>query len=318
MKPGISVILCCHNSEKKIAATLEHLAIQEPLAGGSWEVILVDNVCTDNTVNLARKVWDERKLPAPLRVIREEKPGLSNARLAGINVAEHSLSCFCDDDNWLHANYLALAFTHMEHHAETGVLGGRGIAYADTFIPAWFNDRQAIYACGPQASRSGEPTTRWLWGAGMVVRTAYIRALYAAGFRHLNEDRKLDSLSSGGDTEICFWHLITGKKLWYDDNLLFTHWITRDRLTTEIADRMEKQHDISYHNLAPYFPLVYGDQYIGRNKISVFLQALRMKSKGEDISPLAVHLRPFFDSALGPATREVLRKASKFRSSNKA
>jgi glycosyltransferase involved in cell wall biosynthesis len=314
---GISVIICCYNSENRIVATLEHLTLQQ--VQGHWEVILVDNGCTDQTVAIAKRHWVEKKEPAPLRVVREEKAGLSHARKAGIQAATLELLCFCDDDNWLHPGYLDRALQIMTADPEIGVLGGRGIAYSDGFLPDWFNSRQDLYACGPQAEKSGELIERkWLWGAGMILRRKYLLALFDAGFQHINEDRKAGRLSSGGDTEICLWHLITGKKLWYDDDLVFTHWIARERLTEEIANQMEEEHDRSYHNLAPYFPLIYGTQYQNRNKLLLLLQALRMKARKENIAPLATQLRPLFDAVLDPATLRIIQQTRHFSKTNKA
>ena len=56
-KIDISVIICCYNSENRIVPTLEHLS-RQTLGQLSCEIILVDNNCSDGTIDLAKKTWD--------------------------------------------------------------------------------------------------------------------------------------------------------------------------------------------------------------------------------------------------------------------
>jgi glycosyltransferase involved in cell wall biosynthesis len=315
MTPGISVVICCYNSGNKIIPTLEYLAKQEIPKSISWELILVDNCCTDDTISLAKQKWED--LPSsqkpPLVVIEEKKPGLSNARKTGIYSSQYDIICFCDDDNWLQKDYLRIAFENMASNENIGILGGQGIPISDHPIPEWFFPIQENYACGPLAGKSGDISEKtWIWGAGMVLRNSYMRKLYEAGFTQINSDRKGESLSSGGDSEICYWHLITGKKLWYNDKLIFHHYITPERLTKEFAERTRLEHEMSYNALHPYFPLVYPNPYRNRNRIALFAAAILSILKGKDGRFIFVLLRPWFNSRLNKRTLEIMESINKF------
>ncbi|HLO83265.1 MAG TPA: hypothetical protein VK166_20020, partial [Chitinophagaceae bacterium] len=155
----------------------------------------------------------------------------------------------------------------------------------------------------------------WIWGAGMVLRNSYMRRLYQAGFSHINSDRKGESLSSGGDSEICYWHLITGKKLWYNDKLIFHHYISAERLSKEFSERIIKEHELSYNALHPYFPLIYPNPYRNKNKIALFADAVLSILKRKDGRFMFVLLRPWFDSRLNKQTLKIMKSMKYFSAS---
>src|SRR6185437_15848637 len=114
MAPGISVIICCFNSAKRLAPTLEHLYKQKNIPLSSWEVIVVNNCSTDDTAPVAAQIWDSFPSHKPdFRVVDEQTPGLSSARQRGIDESRYGFVVFCDDDNWLDENYLSIALNIM-------------------------------------------------------------------------------------------------------------------------------------------------------------------------------------------------------------
>lgn len=316
IRPGISVVICCYNSEKRIIPTLEHLANQDTNPELLWEVILVNNGCTDNTVEVASAAWPRlgSSDKPTLHIVEEQTPGLSSARKAGIFAARYNIICFCDDDNWLDQHYLTTAVEIMNSNQDIGVLAGKGIAVSEQSLPDWFAEHEVSYACGELAERSGDVTKRtWVWGAGMILRNAYIRKLYTTGFTQIADDRKEESLSSGGDTEICYWHILTGKRLWYDNRLIFRHQISPARLTKEGSENLFRAHEISFNQLKPYFPLIFFNDVERQNKLIIFLKALRMVLLKQEGSQLFVHVSPIFDSFLDPRTIMIRKLAVKFK-----
>jgi len=57
--------------------------------------------------------------------------------------------------------------------------------------------------------------------------------LYNSGFESFCSGRKERLLLAGDDSEICIWHLLIGKKLWYDESLFFHHFIIKSRLSKD-------------------------------------------------------------------------------------
>ena len=60
LENGISVILCCHNSEGVLMPSIRALSSQVLPDLTPCEVILVDNNCTDRTVELAMANWESK------------------------------------------------------------------------------------------------------------------------------------------------------------------------------------------------------------------------------------------------------------------
>src|SRR5687767_6070519 len=121
---GVSVIICCYNSASRISETLRHLANQNVPSGIHWEVILVDNGSTDNTQEVAQNFWIVECSSVPLKIVREEKPGLSHARERGITESRYDIIIFCDDDNLLCDTYIQRASYVMASDNRIGIAGG--------------------------------------------------------------------------------------------------------------------------------------------------------------------------------------------------
>ena len=222
----ISVIICCYNSEERIKDTLAHIAKQK-VGNLLYEVVLIDNNCTDRTAQVAMDFWvDSMNMVIPLSIISETKAGLSNARRSGVFSAKGKLIVFCDDDNWLQDDYLAFGYSIMMSNQTIGVLGGLGIPVFQDEAPNWFSTFQGSYAVGCQALSSGDISSRgYVWGAGCFLRRETMNNLYHSGFISLCSGRKEGILLAGDDSEICKWHLWIGKKLCYNEQLIFKHYI---------------------------------------------------------------------------------------------
>ncbi len=229
--PGVSVIVCCYNSAKRLPETLRHLAQQQVPSDIPWEVIVVNNASTDDTVAVAKKEWQQYHLDIPFSIVDQPKPGLSYARDKGFETAQYEYCLFCDDDNWLNKDYVRIAFETMESDAMIGVLGGQGEAVLETQIHPWFESVKSVYAVGAPAKFAGEVNR--VYGAGMTIRKSQYTSLIKSSFSTLLSDREGESLSSGGDTELCFALRLRGKKIWFNPELKFYHFIPTSRLEKE-------------------------------------------------------------------------------------
>ena len=172
-KSGVSVIICCYNSSERLPETLKHLAMQVVPHDISWEIIVVNNVSTDNTSEIAETEWRKYDHPfVKFRIIDEKKPGLSFARKKGAEEASYTYLIFCDDDNWLDPSYINNAFTILGNDSEIGALGGKSTATTDdNGFPEWFKSKQNGFAVGAQSLIQGDVSqTCSLWGAGLVTK----------------------------------------------------------------------------------------------------------------------------------------------------
>lgn len=235
---GFSIIVCCYNSAPLLPATLCCLSkLKRPDAYGV-EIILVDNRSTDDTAATARGLWDGFGRPFVMTVVGEPAAGLSFARQRGIATSRYDYLLFCDDDNWLDPEYLIRAAEVLESVPMIGMLGGLGTPHYE-HIPSYWPPDFYIYGSGPQAPDSG-PTAK-LHGAGVILAKKAFDRLHLAGFQFCLTDRKGDSLSSGGDYELCYAVKMAGFLIWYDEKLLFSHFISADRLTRSYTRRFIRE-----------------------------------------------------------------------------
>ena len=251
MKPqGVSIIICCHNGATRLPETIRHIALQRVPAYVPWELVIIDNGCTDNSALVARMEWQKHRVNTYMRIVKEPALGLSYARSRGFKEARYEYMVLCDDDNWLDENYVARVFSLLSENPNIGAVGGLGKLLFEV-EPATV-ELSYIFAAGPQAPQSGKVMDNKVYGAGCVIRYSAYEKIVANGFRSLLTDRKGKELTSGGDYELCLAIAILGYDIWYDDQLRFTHFITRERLTWEYFLRYAVESSKCFNVIASY------------------------------------------------------------------
>lgn len=257
MERGISIVICCYNSELRIPKVLTCLQNQKFKYQIDWEVLVVDNASTDRTGAVARECWT---LPdVKLRVVNEPNPGISHARRRGFEDAHFEIISFVDDDNWVEDEWVRKVYDTMYSDSEIAILGGNGTAAFDEDPPAWFSSFERSYAVGPQGSSSGERTTS-LYGAGLNIRKSTWDNLQENGFKFQLTGRKGNLISSGEDSELCLAVILSGQKLFYRSDLTFYHFMPSGRLTWEYLVKLTGSFSRAETILEVYGSLTNGDR----------------------------------------------------------
>jgi len=238
---GVSVIICCYNSASRLPQTLAHLNKQVVPEDFFWEIILVNNASSDNTVEYAKSVWQENQpVNASCRVVDELCPGQMFARKKGAREAKYECLIFCDDDNLLDENYVYLSWQVMGKDKMIGAAGGQNVPVTnvDTY-PDWFEEYKDKYAIGIPAEESGDVTHRgFVLGAGLITRRTLFLQVFDDRYPSLLNGRNGEKLTTGDDFEYCKRLLLWGFTLYYDKHLKLKHFIPAERLTTDYRDRL--------------------------------------------------------------------------------
>jgi glycosyltransferase involved in cell wall biosynthesis len=109
----ISVVVPVYNEEKYIENCIKSLLQQEELPG---EIIIVDNNCTDRTIEIAKKY--------PVRIVTERKQGMIHARNKGYDEAIHDIIAQTDADTQLPPDWTKkIQKLFMQHEDVVAVSG---------------------------------------------------------------------------------------------------------------------------------------------------------------------------------------------------
>ena len=243
--PRLSVILCTYNPRLDLLERALRALAGQTLPQDAAEVIVVDN-------NSAPPVPAEsvtRWRPGA-RLIREPRQGLSFARAAGIAAASAPVLCFVDDDNVLHADYLAQAVRIADARPDVGAFGGKAHGELERAVNSGFRAFLPYFGVRDYGDEPiiGEGDAWGPWepiGAGMCVR----RAAAAAFAESVSGDgraaalgRSGASLMSGEDSLFTRIAHQMGLRAGYFPELELTHVITAPRLTYKYLARLMEGH----------------------------------------------------------------------------
>lgn len=271
---GLSVIICCYNSVLRLPNTLKYLASQQVPAHIYWEVVIVNNACTDNIEEVALTEWLKYSLPnVECKVVYEPNPGLNNAREKGVKESKFEYLIFCDDDNWLCKDYLYKVNSLFESMPEAGMIGGVGEAVFESEPPQWFLKMEGFgYAVGTEKRNTGYVHS--VYGAGMAIRKSTFLSIINKGISFLVTDRKGKSLSSGGDSELSLLINLAGKKVYLDTALTFKHFLPAKRLEWKYYLKLRRSFGKADAYLKLYNKVLLPDKFVNQ-KENVLKHVLR-------------------------------------------
>lgn len=203
----VSVVIPTHNPRiDYLRRVLDALRLQRmPLA--EWELLIVDNASTNPVAPQLDLAWHPQG-----RVIREERLGLTAARLAGFAAARGGVIVLVDDDNVLAPDYLAVATRLAREHPALGAWSGNVELVLEPGVtppPVAWRSYLTERICR-QASVSTDPghNDSTPWGAGMCVRRSLATAYRRRSLENpdlLRLDLTGAQLVYGGDTDIAYY-----------------------------------------------------------------------------------------------------------------
>jgi glycosyltransferase involved in cell wall biosynthesis len=172
----------------------------------------------------------------PIRLVREDRAGLSNARNKGVAEAAGRYICWTDDDVVLDPEWLAGYWAAFKRHPEAAIFGGRIEPILQAPTPAWFeklrgewpvNILLAMRDFGDESRRLDFPSGVIPFGANFAIRTAeQRRVLYEPGLGVSPNHRRV-----GEEAEVIFRLLSGGATGWWVPGSKVSHIISTERQT---------------------------------------------------------------------------------------
>jgi len=111
--PIISVVVPMYNVEKYIETCIESILNQ---SFQQFEIICVDDGCSDNTLNVLKQFDDPR-----IRLIRQKNMGLAAARNTGINACRGLYVALLDSDDFWASDKLIKHYYHLSRDSKLGL-----------------------------------------------------------------------------------------------------------------------------------------------------------------------------------------------------
>ena len=269
--PALTVIVCTHNPRADcIGETLDSLRnLAAPVDGSAWELIVVDNASREPLEGRLDLSWHP-----DARVVREDRLGLSHARVRSFREARGEILLYVDDDNILGTQYLLEVIAAFAANPQLGAVGGRVLPRYEVDPPAWFHEGGFSLACRdlgdePIVARWDEKSDRAYpecapIGAGMALRReaygAYVDAASCDPVR-LALGRKGTDLASGEDNVMILTILGKGWDVAYLPQLHIDHIIPAARLTEAYMTRYAASSNrtwvivLGLHGIRPWQPI---------------------------------------------------------------
>jgi glycosyltransferase involved in cell wall biosynthesis len=238
----ISVIICSHNPrEDYLRRTLEALKAQT-LPAKDWELLLVDNASKEPLAGRIDLSWHPHA-----RQVREEKMGLTHARLCGIIESKADLLVFVDDDNVLRADYLAASLKIAADYPKLGAWNGSTLPEFEVEPAAelcpWLAGLLIEKLTAPIQATTVRGGPALPTGAGLAVRRP-VALRYREEVLHdpLRQalDRSGKALGSGGDSDLALSGYALGLGTGRFPELELTHLIPARRLEMEYLEALHE------------------------------------------------------------------------------
>jgi GT2 family glycosyltransferase len=233
-----SIIIPTHNRAEALQMTLEFLSKQ--IFSEPWEVIVVNNNCSDNTDEIIKQI----NFPVSLSLIHETKKGPSAARNAGANHAKGKHFIFIDNDILVEPDFIKRHCERLKTHPGSWFVG-QPINPPEQENTVFGQYRKHLYPPIPPDTDIFE----------MDTITGQATSMPAEDFRKLNGFDESFHVASGEDRELALRAIKSGIKIFFDPGILVIH---NDWAGSSIRDFCNR-HRI-YTQTEPFFWRKYGNE----------------------------------------------------------
>ena len=236
----VSVLICTYNRADLLSRALEHIAAQAMPPGVTWEVVVIDNNCTDHTAAVAQRFAADPRVPQ-LRRVREPQQGIGHARRRAFLESRGDLLVCVDDDCMLTPDWIAQAIAFAAEHPRAGEFAGRNVIVWERPpdpVADGYGESLARQDLGDRAFQM-ESGRACLVGAAVVVRR---EAIIQSGWLEsgMLVGRVAEGLNAGEDAEIFFRIRHAGWECWYTPQLVLHHIIPESRTTLPYLRRLHR------------------------------------------------------------------------------
>lgn len=238
----LTAIICTYNRAKYIGPLLESIAAND-LAKEEYEILLVDNNCTDNTREVCEAFAEAHK-DVNFRYVVEPEQGLSAARNKGIKEAKGDLIVYIDDDALVDEWYLRTIVEYLNAHEDIDAVGGPIIPLYETEEPKWmaYHTKELVTGYLYQGEKVGPFKKRYPGGGNAAFRAKVFERI---GLFNTNLGRKGNGLMGSEEKDIFDKMQTHNMQVLYLPKMILHHIIPQSKLEADYFNRLTFQIGIS-------------------------------------------------------------------------
>jgi GT2 family glycosyltransferase len=230
----LSVVVSTFQRRDALRRTIESLLCQRFCTGVAYEIVIVDNNCTDGTRELVAEFVAQH--PDRVRYVTERRQGVSHGRNAGIRAARGQVIAFTDDDNIVTPGWVATIVRLLRERPDVVGVGGRVLPEWPAPPPAWLDRRHwsplAILDYGERPFRTSARKPLCLLTANLAFRRSALLAVdgFSPAFARCQDHELL----------IRLWR--AGERVLYSPELIVVAPVSEERLTRGYHRRWHARH----------------------------------------------------------------------------
>lgn len=273
-----SVAICTWNRAALLDQTLARFQQLTPPVGTAWELLVVNNNCTDDTDSVVKKYVGR----LPIRLIHERTPGKVHALNRSIAEANGEYILFTDDDALVEPNWMTEVLSKFQSSSADMVFG-RVLPWWETQPPKWYGDILAAnFALLDYGSEPFIATTmqRQPFGVNYSFRKSVFQEI---GLYKTDLGPRGGKGFGGEDDEIFRRMLMNHKVVAYHPAAVVHHYVPKIRCEKSYhrmrswlgsTDHLNLLRDEA--NISPHLPRLFGvPRYFFRMNLSYFGQYLK-------------------------------------------
>lgn len=194
LKKLITVVICTYNRVDLLSICIKSL-INQTADKNLFEILVVNNNSTDDTIKVV-KIFKKNNTEIKLRIINENKQGLSHARNKGWKEAEGKYVAYIDDDSIANVDWIEKINKFIIKHQDVEIFGGPYSYYYFKPMPEWYPKEQHTFYLGKKIMRLN--ASGWLSGTNMIYQK---KIFYKYGGFDKNLGMRGEELFYGEETE---------------------------------------------------------------------------------------------------------------------
>jgi glycosyltransferase involved in cell wall biosynthesis len=241
----LSIVIATYNRSASLALTLDSLRGQT-LNPALWEIVVVDNNCSDDTA-LRVETFARENPQLNVRRVVERRQGLSHARNCGMEAAAGDLFVVVDDDELIDPALARVYLDFFDANPQAAAAGGVVVPRYEGQPPHWLSPWTEEMISGSfYLGDNARP-----FGGGRCPRGGNfcLRRSMTERYGLFNTDlgRKGAQALSGEEKDLLGRLRDGGEQLWYLPGAIIEHMIPVSKLTEEYFDRAAFGVGVSEH-----------------------------------------------------------------------